>query len=391
MFSTSSTVYTAKCQARALAAVVGESERHRFMIGTCSVRDMNEIVVVDFDEELNSLQSVLSIVHPGEVSIVCSSPFDVSVLATHGQYRDGEAETVIWHCPEMREIDGEDEEDRRWGERPVSLNKRVTLATRGSCPSVTWCPKEHGLEEGVGTVDASSATFWDASKAESVTSVTVARANAAAWSPHAVDELGIATHDALILADRRSASATVIVESPHDGAALDVDYNPNKPYCLATAGDDGFVKFWDTRGGKTKAPLKLLCGADHGHWVTSVKYNRFHDQLLASASTNRTVNLWRVSSISSAPLVEADARNDHEYDPEGDDSVTHPTSPPTDDLHASEATAPDLKVKSYDLHDDSVYGLAWSNSDAWVFAGLSYDGRLVLNHVPSPEKYKILL
>lgn len=38
----------------------------------------------------------------------------------------------------------------------------------------------------------------------------------------------------------------------------------------------------------------------------TVRYNRCHDQLLLSAGTDSTVNLWRVSSISSAPLLEAE-------------------------------------------------------------------------------------
>ena len=53
--------------------------------------------------------------------------------------------------------------------------------------------------------------------------------------------------------------------------------------------------------------------------------------------------------------------------------------------------APDVKVKDYDLHDDAVVAVAWSSCDAWVFASLSFDGRVLLNHVPSPEKYRILL
>lgn len=52
---------------------------------------------------------------------------------------------------------------------------------------------------------------------------------------------------------------------------------------------------------------------------------------------------------------------------------------------------PFLKVRTFDEHEESVYSLAWSASDAWVLASLSYDGQIVLNHVPSTEKYKILL
>lgn len=38
--------------------------------------------------------------------------------------------------------------------------------------------------------------------------------------------------------------------------------------------------------------------------VWTVRYNRCHDQLLLSGGTDSLVNLWRVSSISSAPLLE---------------------------------------------------------------------------------------
>ncbi len=36
-------------------------------------------------------------------------------------------------------------------------------------------------------------------------------------------------------------------------------------------------------------------------------------------------------------------------------------------------------------------GVEWSTADPWVFASLSYDGRVVINRVPSSIKYKILI
>lgn len=51
----------------------------------------------------------------------------------------------------------------------------------------------------------------------------------------------------------------------------------------------------------------------------------------------------------------------------------------------------DSLIKTYSDHEDSVYAAAWSAYDAWIFATLSYDGRLVINTVPPAEKYKILL
>ncbi len=82
------------------------------------------------------------------------------------------------------------------------------------------------------------------------------------------------------------------------------------------------------------------------------------------------VNLWRVSTISSAPLLAV----------AGDGN----------DENMSETSAPNVRVGSYD-HGDAVYGASWSAADAWVYMTLGYDGKAVLNHVPSKEKYKILL
>ena len=41
--------------------------------------------------------------------------------------------------------------------------------------------------------------------------------------------------------------------------------------------------------------------------------------------------------------------------------------------------------------EDTVCAVEWSAADAWVFAGISYNGTFFLNLVPSKEKYKILL
>ena len=39
--------------------------------------------------------------------------------------------------------------------------------------------------------------------------------------------------------------------------------------------------------------------------------------------------------------------------------------------------AEDGLIATFSDHDDSVYSVAWG--DAWVFASLSYDGRMVVN------------
>uniref|UniRef100_A0A7S2YML3 EIPR1-like beta-propeller domain-containing protein n=1 Tax=Entomoneis paludosa TaxID=265537 RepID=A0A7S2YML3_9STRA len=127
---------------------------------------------------------------------------------------------------------------------------------------------------------------------------------------------------------------------------------------MATSGTDGLIKFWDLRSAKQPT---LVCRGGHSHWASNVQYNPFHDQLVLSTGTDTLANLWRISSISSAPLLDSD---------------------PT-------ANA-DKRVKTFE-HSDACYTSAWGAADAWIYLTVGYEGKVVLHHVPSKEKYKILL
>lgn len=56
----------------------------------------------------------------------------------------------------------------------------------------------------------------------------------------------------------------------------------------------------------------------------------------------------------------------------------------------SKACLEDGVLRTYEDHEESVYVTAWSSSDPWTFASLSFDGRLVINQVPRDVKFKIL-
>ena len=60
-------------------------------------------------------------------------------------------------------------------------------------------------------------------------------------------------------------------------------------------------------------------------------------------------------------------------------------------LSRSKEPLKDSVVSTYEEHEDSVYAAEWSSADPWLFASLSYDGRLVINRVPRALKYRILL
>ena len=61
-----------------------------------------------------------------------------------------------------------------------------------------------------------------------------------------------------------------------------------------------------------------------------------------------------------------------------------------DDDDKSINDGPDIRVVKVE-HQDCVYDVAWSKCDAWVWASVGLDGGVILSHVPSKEKYKILL
>ncbi|RUS16476.1 hypothetical protein BC937DRAFT_91161 [Endogone sp. FLAS-F59071] len=197
----------------------------------------------------------------------------------------------------------------------------------------------------------------------------------AVWNPHA-PEIVTVNEGCLSGWDLRSQKSTFSVPLAHPATIRALDYNPNKPHSVVTGGDDGRVRFWDVRNGGKQAVKEL---SDHTHWIWSVAFNKFHDQLLLSSSSDNLVNLQSVVSISSAAYG---AYEDEENDEEGDQSLdpySNTREKPTDGL-----------IHTYDQHEDSVYAVAWSHADIWTFASLSYDGRIVVNRVPRDEKFRIL-
>jgi hypothetical protein len=143
-----------------------------------------------------------------------------------------------------------------------------------------------------------------------------------------------------------------------------------------------------------------------------VKYNPYHDQLLLSAGTDSVVNLWRISSISSAPLLDlgddgkendsfekrrnndpiAAAAENGGVDDSFDDMINDNSFDDDTDSQDTEYghDRPDVRVTMMEMRE-AVYDVCWSAADPWLYVSLGYDGNVVLNHVPSKEKYKILL
>ncbi|KAI8911473.1 WD40-repeat-containing domain protein [Gorgonomyces haynaldii] len=186
------------------------------------------------------------------------------------------------------------------------------------------------------------------------------------WNTHDTKSCVLGLSKDILEWDTRQERPQILVRDAHELSVRNLDFNPNKPFQFASCGDDCQVRIWDQRS--TAQPLMSL--SDHSHWVWNVLYNPSHDQLLLTSGSDCQVNLQSIVSVSSVPSLSTD--------PDSDDES--PTSKTTDGL-----------VSSYQQHEESVYGISWSSADPWIFASLSYDGRLLVNFVPQEHKYKIIL
>lgn len=372
MFDSSTCIYGLKYPGVAVCANLTETEKHQFVVGTCSVRESNEITLLEFDEDEEDVKCKGIFRHSGQVLGLATCPFAPElVLVTSHPNEQGDGRLVLYKGLSADDDNPDDIQVR-------DLEKTWDLSAAHTSPVVGVCchplaDMDSGEEEHTCvSIEHNGISKWDMSQAGSspVASAAVRDPSkiirSGCWDPHHTNNFVTVEGDSIVVRDLRTLgdekkSAGLVLERAHQGQILSVDYNPNKPFHIVTAGEDRLARIFDLR--KPDHALKVLGG--HTHWINTASYNRFHDQLLLTSGTDSLVKLWSVVSVSSAPLGELE---DPQNEKEGD-----------------------KVVGNYDSHEESVMGTAWSCYDAWVFASLSYDGRVVVNHVPTTEKYKILL
>lgn len=381
-------IYGLEFQARALTPQTAETDAIRFLVGTQSLKYDNQIHIIDFDDENNIINKNVLLHQVGEIWHISASPADKGVLATcYSKITDSRVLTcaAVWRMPEESEPGGHESPDEA-ASTAHALELLCDLdgaGAHGSAACVVWEPTGDGKR--VVSLADNHLLLWDlqesSSRALLASSASLEgkgqlRFTAGRWSPHHnCTQLATANDTAVRGWDTRSMSQIYCMENAHGQLVRDLDFNPNKQYYLATCGDDCKVKFWDTRN--ITQPVAAL--EEHSHWVWNVRYNHSHDQLVLTGSSDSRVILSNMVSISSEPfghLVDEDDLSDQEERRPEDKSQ----EPPRDGV-----------IATYEEHEDSVYAVDWSSADPWLFASLSYDGRLVINRVPRAVKYHILL
>ncbi|CAM9619831.1 EARP and GARP complex-interacting protein 1 [Lampetra fluviatilis] len=383
-------IYGIEFQARTLTAQTAETDAIRFLVGTQSMKCDNQVHVIDFDDENNVINKTVFYHRSGEVWHISASPGDKNVVATcYNTMVDNKLQSCasVWRIP--RDFDsGSSEPADESGTNPLALELLCHFdnSGHGNMASVLWEPLGDGSK--AVTLSDNHLLCWDLKESSTQAVLTSSTSlegkgqlkfTAGRWSPHHNCTQVATANDTVIRGwDIRSMRQAYCIENAHGQLVRDMDFNPNKQYYLASCGDDCKVKFWDTRN--PTEPVRSL--EEHSHWVWSVRYNHSHDQLVLSSSSDSRVILSNMVSISSEPYGQG-ADDDDDEASDADEKVdTEPKSkePPQDSI-----------IATYEEHEDSVYAVEWSAADPWLFASLSYDGRLVINRVPRTVKYKILL
>ncbi|KHN80667.1 Protein TSSC1 [Toxocara canis] len=357
-----SLMYGIDLQTRCLVGVPAEQERTLFLVGTLSLKQDNQLCMLEVDDDWLQI-SKRSFAHPaGEVWHLASSPLRADIAATCHSCWNGELKygATLW------KIDSES----------GSLSTMATFQPQTDfkkCSSFEFSPD--GQKAAVTTdktvhfVDVeSSLKITKSSPTESKGNI-----NAIAWNPHSTGStLALACDAAVRAIDVRSLENVFAIKDANPPTVRNLDFNPNVQYTVATCGDDCRIALWDTR--KTTEPLKTL--HDHSHWVWCVRFNPIHDQLILSGGSDARLFLNSVASLSSDSIQATDVTTE---DIIANDSITQRQAPLSDE-----------RLEKVEEHEDSIYACVWAGNDPWVFASLSFDGRVIVSRVKRHHKYAIL-
>ncbi|QCE16746.1 peroxin-7 [Vigna unguiculata] len=318
--------YGLKYQARCISDVKADTDHTSFLAGTLSLKEENEVHLIRLSSSGTELFCEGLFSHPNEIWDLVSCPFDQRIFST--VYSNGETcGAAIWQIPEL------------YGElNSPQLEKITSLDTdSGKIKCILWWPS--GRHDKLISINEENMYLWNLDVSKKTAQVQsqdsagmLHKLSGGAWDPHDVSSVAATCESYLQLWDVRTMKKTISVECSH---ACSVDYHPQKQHILVTAEHESGIHIWDLR--KPKLPIQELPGHTH------------------CSGTDSTVNLWLTST--------------------NHDELT------TERLVDSSARWVDPLLNSYSDYEDSIYGLTWSSREPWIFASLSYDGRVVVESV----------
>ncbi|KAL7648820.1 UNVERIFIED_CONTAM: hypothetical protein RMT77_000727 [Armadillidium vulgare] len=361
-------------QARTLVAQAAENEKINFIVGTQSLKNTNQVQLIEFDDDSGAISKQHFEHSSGEIWSLASAPRSLELIATvyyNTQDYHTECGSSVWQMPLESSSKG-------YTTNVTPLKKVCDLLDVNKSEkefkihSLSWALDD---DSQMVTLVDNRLVLWDVECAGqnakvkgqcSIEGRGSVHLGAVRWCPHQnATQVACTFGSNIVSFDVRSMKQVWMIENTHSPIVRDLDFNQNKQYYLASCGDDGAVKFWDIRN----SSKPLLTRFDHSHWVWSVRFNASYDQLVLSCSSDQRVILSNFPSVASQPIGSAQ---------EDEDEIKEKNNCAIEDgiLH------------TYEDHEESVYAAEWSSADFWTFASISFDGRFVINKVPKSFKYK---
>lgn len=345
-----------------MTSMTADEENICFLVGTNNIKnDKNQVNKLFMDPEASRLMSK-TFRHPaGEVRAIAAHPTKSTILATctaDFSSLGGTHSITIWNI----------EEDKRTLETVSRLPTEQVMSCLEWEPNSMKCAAMTPFRPEIQLLNMENGP-------EIVQNLKIPLENeedemfSATWSPHHDGNmLGVTGGRTAWCIDCRTDNEYLKIRDAHIHRTISMDFNPNLQHVIATCGDDGYVRIWDTRS--TSSALTSL--HPHAHWVWSVRFHPVHDQLLLTGGSDASVVLSCAQSVSSEQQIEF---RDDEEEEEDDDLVEK---------------LQDGQLERIDEHEDSVYACAWSSADPWTFASLSYDGRMIVSNVSRKHKYALM-
>lgn len=403
-----SIITTFESQCRALTSTTSPDEdASRFIVGTLSPNDNNLLYVFEYKDDNNNLAKVSYRFPHGEVwHLSTSSNYPSLVAAVTGE--KGKFSIGIYKLPD--ELKQSIEDDYGLSESTIEPKFAPISGEKSPVRQSHWHPDD-GYQ--LLTSNDGQMTIWDIESQKEVRNFSLLSAvekflhlETGSVEPSSVCDLRWSSlFDCSVVAaaigskiygvdtripDSSSASICWLIEDQRCNRIRSIDFNPNSQYYIASGGDDCRANFWDLR--QTTRPALHM--QTHTHWIWSMRYNPFHDQLVLSAGSDARVVLMRAQSVASDPygqVADDDVKED-DGDEGGDDKLE---STAADTNGSGQAASKDEKqvgngvISVYEEHDDSVYATEWA-TDPWIFASLGFESRLCISQVPKAEKFSIL-